>query len=338
MKTMNGIRSHGFGAAEESSMQDSGRLWTPLSNARPSGRAADLSQPVFSPAGQTLSVGDLLTAIPMLKGCPVAGVAQTTSSASGLLVTVNYNEPAGAVVTGDTIYDEITQPEDVDYAVSDAPWAFALSRLGLRVPLSRIDAAVTPSGFLGDPVRTRILSAYVRLLNSLDALIGQGSGAFKGLPDLVVPIEVSSFDLAAKLLMVEVKAHAFGAGEGIDCFIGNSDALNGLLELPQGQTGLSGWRTDARTGRLTYHFMGIPFYRCQVNPTPSGAVRLYGANLGTAGLRLIHAYGDAGSYGVEVETEALSTVSAARSYLVHGAWALAYWDSRALIECRVSST
>jgi hypothetical protein len=87
---------------------------------------------------------------------------------------------------------------------------------------------------------------------------------------------------------------------------------------------------DPRTGLMIYHFLGVPFYRCEVANDAEGKAQLFAVNLGPTGLTMVHAYGSAETYGLEVEQEPTHPQIAARDILVHGAWTLAMWDPGSL--------
>lgn len=82
--------------------------------------------------------------------------------------------------------------------------------------------------------------------------------------------------------------------------------------------------------RLLYHYLGVPYYRCNIAPAVASEHYLFAANLGPTGFALVHAYGSAATYGLEVEEERTNPGKAARDLIVHGAYTLALWDDGAL--------
>jgi hypothetical protein len=64
--------------------------------------------------------------------------------------------------------------------------------------------------------------------------------------------------------------------------------------------------------------------------TTAGATSLYAANLGPNGLQLVHAYGSGQTFGLQVDEEPTQSTTATHGLVVHGAWALAAWESSAL--------
>lgn len=63
--------------------------------------------------------------------------------------------------------------------------------------------------------------------------------------------------------------------------------------------------------------------------SPSGSSGR-GLQARSTGLALVHAYGTAESYGLEVEQEPTAPQTASRDIIVHGAYALLLWDPGAI--------
>jgi hypothetical protein len=76
-------------------------------------------------------------------------------------------------------------------------------------------------------------------------------------------------------------------------------------------------------------FLGTPFYRVNTT-TAAGATSLYAANPGPNGLQRVHAYGSGQTFGLQVDEEPTQSTTATHGLVVHGAWALAAWESSAL--------
>ena len=79
-------------------------------------------------------------------------------------------------------------------------------------------------------------------------------------------------------LIKQIFPNGVGVGEGIHALLGNSRLLRKLQGTATGQKGMSGYRIDRRSGMFVYHYMGIPFYRCEV-PTTTDLTTMYGVNL-----------------------------------------------------------
>jgi hypothetical protein len=79
----------------------------------------------------------------------------------------------------------------------------------------------------------------------------------------------------------------------------------------------------------TFHFLGAPCYAVNTL-TINNATALYAANLGPRGLQLVHAYGTAQTFGLQVDDEPTQTTTATRGLVTHGAWSLALWEPLAL--------
>jgi len=113
--------------------------------------------------------------------------------------------------------------------------------------------------------------------------------------------------------------------------VGNDTVLTALMQTATAKGNAScGWRHDPRTGLTVYHYLGIPYYRCNIVSGAGEAEYLFAANLGPTGLSLVHAYGTAETCGLEVEQEPTAPQTASRDILVHGAYALVVWDPGAI--------
>ncbi|MBI5517870.1 MAG: hypothetical protein HY909_29130 [Deltaproteobacteria bacterium] len=300
--------------------------------------ALDLSQTVFHP-GNLSRAAELLQALPLVKGAPVqVDVGDGALTATVLKLTRKNAAASGAA---SYIYTDLTtllnegpkaQADPTPPLTTELPFV----RLGLRVAAPRVDSTVAPSASK-DAAAWRVEASATELLAELDKGLGQNlvdgpNTVFKGLPTLstaATGVPVNFADAAVRLL-TQTLATGRGAGEGGQCLLGNEDALRSLALSATSQTnGACGWREDARTGLWVFHFMGTPFYR--VNTANAGATTtLYAANLGPTGLQLVHAYGSAQTFGLQVDEEPTQTSTATRGLVVHGAWCLALWEPRAL--------
>jgi hypothetical protein len=138
-------------------------------------------------------------------------------------------------------------------------------------------------------------------------------------------------DKAVRAIIEKVTCNGdSGVGDGLDGLFAGPKTIRTLMTTSAGQSGASGWRRDARTGRFVYHYMGIPVYR--VDNTESTTGTLWGANLGPSGLCVVHAFGSAESFGLVAEETPVTSLTGAREITVHGAWALVAWEQTSLYE------
>lgn len=109
--------------------------------------------------------------------------------------------------------------------------------------------------------------------------------------------------------------------------------LTALMKSPVSRAnGSCCWKHDPRTGLSVFHYLGVPFYRANVEPREGGegGAYLFAANLGPTGLCVVHAYGTRESYGLEVDVESTNAAKVARDIVVHGAWQLIAWEDGAV--------
>lgn len=312
-------------------------IMDPSSSTSASASSLDLSQAVFRP-GNLTRVAEFLQAVPTVKGSLVQVDVGSGGTATVLKVTRKNAVASGASY----LYTDLTASLGEGPKAQTDPGPppnftdLPLVRLGLRVSVPRIDASVAPAASK-DAGIWRVEASASELLAELDKGLGQNlmDGAIvalKGLPTLsTLAIGApANFADAAVRLMTQVLATGRGAGEGTHCFLGNADALRMLASSATSQTnGSCAWRQDARTGQLVYHFLGVPFYRVNTL-TLASATSLYAAHLGPSGVQLVHAYGTAQTFGLQVDEEPTQSTSATRGLVVHGAWALAVWEPLAL--------
>lgn len=309
----------------------------------PSG-TRDLSVPVFAPRnGQR--VPELLQALPMVKGYPLMDVGKGTGvSTTSLKVQVQWPKELSPL----KFYDLSNTPMPLDGDL-DAAFTFNVARLGLVVNALQIDSAVGVRGSSGNPLDQQVRSASVQTLRAIDGAIGGigligGAAAFASLDTLAGPSGLkrnadssNNLEEDARRALAEICPTGGGAGEGPDCLIGSTFTMRALMATSSGQTGQSGWRRDLRTGLNIYHYMGIPFYRVGTTESEESTTgALYAANLGVTGVCLVHAYGTADSYGLQVDENPFSSSTGTRQLLIHGAWSLVVWEPEAIF--RINNT
>ncbi|MEZ4393202.1 MAG: hypothetical protein R3A48_19120 [Polyangiales bacterium] len=218
-----------------------------------------------------------------------------------------------------TIYTDVA-PTIVDGPTTlESALILGLARIGLRVTALKIDSAVAPS-VSRDPSAWRVAATSNRLLMTLDTLMGTTTaGGFQSLGQLAALVDhldlagAATLDDLAISLITSVSASGRGCGEGAHCLIGNNTMLTALAKTATAKAnGSCGWRLDPRTGLTVYHFLGVPFYRCDIAEDEGHF--LFSANLGATGLRLtmVHGYGTAETYGLEVDQEPVHPAIASR--------------------------
>jgi hypothetical protein len=233
------------------------------------------------------------------------------------------------------VYDEVRSPVTLDNVKSEAV-RFPLARLGIRFEAFKIDSDAGVRSTALNPMDWKGRAAATSVLRRLDEAIGrsieiQSDFDFRGLPALCEDRTEKVIDIeeAAQTAIVNVTPNGRGVGEGPHCLIGGPKVLKKLMSTPSGQRSGSGWKFDPRSRMIVYHYMGLPFYRTDLVETAEA--RIYAANLGPSGLNLVHAYGTAESFGLEVE-EHCEASSGKREMLVHGAFGLFTWEPECLFE------
>lgn len=305
--------------------------------------ARDFSQPVYTPWRSTsftpmsvpmVAPAEFLQAVRFVKGTPLTVTPGVGGSPTQLSVVIQRDSNW----TGDAddmVYDDVSTSIDPGPTDIGATSPMNLARLGLRVTGLKIDSAVAPSASR-DPSAWRVAAASNRLLMAVDATVGGDGTLFPSLSTLATSVghlatSVGSLDDEAIDLLGRVSATGRGCGEGVHALVGKPKLLSALAKTATAKTnGSCGWRVDPRTGLMIYHFLGVPFYRCEVADDAEGKAQLFAVNLGPTGLTMVHAYGSAETYGLEVEQEPTHPQIAARDILVHGAWTLAMWDPGSL--------
>jgi hypothetical protein len=315
------------------------------SDAAGRGGARDFSQPVYTPWRTTLytamdvpmvAPAEFLQAVRFVKGSPLTVLPGVAGSPTLLSVVVQRD----SLWTGDAddmFYTDLVSSIFAGPSESGATIPMNVARLGLRVTGLKIDSAVAPSASR-DPSAWRVAAASNRLLMAVDATVGGDGTLFPSLSSLassVGHLETAAgavtLDDRAIDLLGRVSATGRGCGEGVHALVGKPKLLSALAKTATAKTnGSCGWRVDPRTGLMIYHFLGVPFYRCELADDAEGNAQLFAVNLGPTGLTMVHAYGSAETYGLEVEQEPTHPQIAARDILVHGAWTLAMWDPGAL--------
>jgi hypothetical protein len=277
---------------------------------------------------------ELLQAVRFVRGSPLTVLPGVAGSPTLLSVVVQRD----SLWTGDAddmVYTDLVSSIFAGPSESGATIPMNVARLGLRVTGLKIDSAVAPSASR-DPSAWRVAAASNRLLMAVDATVGGDGTLFPSLSSLATSVNhlaaaTASLDDDAIDLLGRVSATGRGCGEGVHALVGNAALLSKLAKTATAKTnGSCGWRVDPRTGLVIYHFLGVPFYRCEVANDAEGKAKLFAVNLGSTGITMVHAYGSAETYGLEVEQEPTHPQIAARDILVHGAWTLAMWDPGAL--------
>jgi hypothetical protein len=314
------------------------------SDAAGRGGARDFSQPVYTPWRTTLysalgvpmvAPAEFLQAVRFVKGSPLT-VTPGVGGTPTLLSVVVQRDSLWTGDIDDMVYDDVSTSIDPGPTDSGSTFPLNLARLGLRVTGLKIDSAVAPSASR-DPSAWRVAAASNRLLMAVDATVGGNGTLFPSLSSLAASVGHLGTPTAATLddeaidLLGRVSATGRGCGEGVHALVGKPKLLSALAKTATAKTnGSCGWRVDPRTGLTVYHFLGVPFYRCEVADDAEGNAQLFAVNLGPTGITMVHAYGSAETYGLEVEQEPTHPQIAARDILVHGAWTLAMWDPGAL--------
>ncbi|NUN13780.1 MAG: hypothetical protein HUU55_09095 [Myxococcales bacterium] len=285
----------------------------------------DAQSPLYFVGGNQ-NVCELVYALPMLRARNVVMDSSGRMTYSLRRASIGVPEP-------DFYTTSVAPPQDPTTQTADVP--INLARLGSRFDALKIDVEAAALGRSYNPRDWRLQSVVTLVLRKLDKAVAQGQGTespawFKGLKSLVTrsSATTTSADTDAFLALSSVYPNGAGAGEGPCCLVGNNDLLKALMNTGAGQTGLSGWRHDPWVDRPVYHFMGIPFYRTQVESVAS-TTTLYALNLGRTGVNLIYAYGNPKTFGLEVNELATDVSTGKTAYLVHGAFALALWEEEA---------
>jgi len=311
----------------------------------------DFSRVRFSSSLQTRPVGELLQAIPLVKGAPI--ISEYTGSegiTNKISVQIQYLN-ADDVPEEAPLYDTGTNAPPSVATGLGATEIFYLARLGVYVPATKIDSFAVAREATGNPASNRIATAVHQVLAGLNLLLGSGTGgaqptvsSFRGIVQLATDLgrtEAASagLEVSAQYVLSRINPRSRGAGAGPHCLIGNDKMMRSLMATSSGTNGTSGWRHDPRSGLVVYHYQGIPFYRAdipdQINPMPPPPTDttqgyLFAANLGSDGLHLVHAYGSAESLGVQIDEESTAAEKAQGRYVVHGAWTLITFDPGAI--------
>jgi hypothetical protein len=287
--------------------------------------AFDAQYARFFPANNT-KISELLAALPMVRA---DGVQRNEAGE----ISFTRRQLPGAPTTA-SYYNETTAPGSLGTAQA-ADTRIVMGRLGLPFSAARIDVHAAAAHTAADPLYWRAMSATVSVLQQLDTTIATGTAAsrdFIGLGNLVqrsvAYTGMASLAEAVATALVRVFPNSSATAEGPDCLIGNADLMLALMKTTAGQTGASGWYHDVRTGRPVYHFMGVPFYRT-ASLTDTNTTTLYAANLGSAGLHLVYAYGSSETYGLEINANDTDATTGLNDYIVTGAFALVLWEPEA---------
>ncbi|MBL8680220.1 MAG: hypothetical protein JNK05_13680 [Myxococcales bacterium] len=295
--------------------------------------ALDLSRSVWR-TGQTAKVSDLFFAVPMVRGEPVLGVTASGSDE----ITVQIQRAANTLTQG-AYYDLSSASVQDVQTPSAAPEVISLRRVGGRVRILRIDKYATAKNSAQSYSSNELQVASLAVLEYVDNQLIQGNAfignAIQGLSAMCAAYSragtITDPDIAAREIIAAVMCRGeSGAGDGIDCFFAGRSMVRTLMSTAAGQRGTSGWRRDARTGRLVYHYQGLPVYR--VDNTDSETGKLWGANLSSCGLNIVHAYGSSDSFGLVAEETPVTSATGAREVTVHGAFALVAWEQTAIFE------
>ena len=315
------------------------------SDAAGRGGARDFSQPVYTPWRSTtpgalpvamVAPAEFLQAMRFIKGSPLTVTPGPTVAMPTMLSVSVQRDSNWTGDADDMVYTDIATSVFAGPVETGLSTTLPLARLGLRVTGLKIDSAVAPSASR-DPSAWRVAAASNRLLMAVDATVGGDGTLFPSLSTLASSVGHLATAAAPTLdeevieQLGKVSATGRGCGEGVHALVGKPKLLTALAKTATAKTnGSCGWRVDPRTGLMIYHFLGVPFYRCEVADDAEGNAQLFAVNLGPTGLTMVHAYGSAETYGLEVEQEPTHPQIAARDILVHGAWTLAMWDPGAL--------
>lgn len=309
----------------------------------------DFTQTLFYPSLDVIP-GEFLSALPRVHASKVQADFDAYGNTQNLYVATQTNYQGSFDATDPPLIEAtsgFTVPV-IDAQFTPTLNKFFLTRMGYEVPALLLDKKLLPERASANPEQTRLRVATTNLLAYLNILVSKGGklpygDTFDGLGAIcdhfnaVVDGGGMDADLAAMLLMAGISPRGDGTGVGVDALVGNNPMLAALILSPStgaGRNGLSGWKLDKRTGRVLYHFMGIPFYRAPVPvdlvTSSTGKSTLYGVNFGSDGLRLIYGYGTAESMGIQVDKQSVQAANGVSSYLVQGAWTLMVGDPHAV--------
>lgn len=318
----------------------------------------DLSRPQFSLGRNDTTnvekVGEILYALPMVKANGLE-LADLTQSAEKLSFDVTH---PSAALPDPAFYDDsgANPPSDIFSLALEDPTATALTRLdvariGVQFRTPKIDLSSTPRGAAFNQFEWRAQAAATAVLRKVNKMVAQGDPtpfprSFRGLKKLAVDWsrrQAATFganaEAAVRDLIANVYPAAHGAGAGPDCLIGGTRGMRRLMTTNSGQRGMSGFRVDARTGLFLYHYMGIPFYRTEVEASGTPLSEpLYAANLGPSGLHLVYAYGTPDTFGLTLEELPSAQEVGSLRFMTHGSYALAAWDKEAIYEVTIEVT
>jgi len=292
----------------------------------------DASRALFR-VGSSSKVSELLMAIPMLKGDPVIGVAPSTG-ASPFQMKVSVQR-INSALPNVTYYDDIAAAgiAQVTNGLATAV-DFPVARIALQFAVPKLDEEAVARNTAADLAEWKMYAATFGILRQIDKDLIAGTGSaspqnIKGL-DALIPaarkvVTSGSIETDVGLLIKNVFPNGVGVGEGIHAILGNASALRALQGTTSGQRGQSGYRIDRRSGAFVYHYMGIPFYRCEVaNSGTSSAI--YGVNFGGTGLNLVYTHGSPETFGLIADSEPINGTHALDNVTVHGGFTLVLWE------------
>ncbi len=293
----------------------------------------DLSHPSFR-VGGSMKISDVLRALTKVRARSTIG--GFTGATSTMVVTNNRADAIPVLAP----YDLASASVPDGAKPITATQAFPLFRYGGRVKALSLDELATPPDSSMNYMLYNRIVATTGVLSTLDTAIATGDGVanLKGLKTLCSAAEnnrtaptSTNPEQDVRRIIQEITCTDGGVGDGIQCLIGGLKMRRTLMSTLSGLCGMSGFRIDRRTRRMTYHYLGIPFYLTGTDE--SGATgKLYGANLGNCGLQLVYIAGSPESYGLTVQETPVTAATGAREFMVHGAWALVCWEKEALFE------
>jgi len=290
----------------------------------------DMSGPVYRVRGNGL-VDEVLLAVPWILVVPKA-----SDGADGFELSVEIRRNSGDLLAIKPYDSSVSSLQDATVASIDAQ-IFPISRLGARV---RLPAGENADDARQGIVRFRIEAAITAILTSLGRMIVDGSGAgkpaqFKGLAALcaengTTAQSTGDVDADAAEALLRIATRSGGGADGPHCLLGSQRVLRRLMASPVGRSGSSGWKRDLRTGRVVFHYHGLPFYRVADDLSKSG--RLYAANLGPNGLQLLHTEATRDSFGLAFTDTPPQSPPGIREVSISAGYALLLPDRHSLFE------
>ncbi|MEZ4391098.1 MAG: hypothetical protein R3A48_08385 [Polyangiales bacterium] len=239
------------------------------------------------------------------------------------------------------LFDQGNPPPPVAFEVG-AETEFTLQRMGRSVATYAADLSAAEPGAAGNARQSQTIAAISQLLYWMNKWLGgplAGQVGFKSVLQIADEANRTNkstdlaVDVAARRLLTEVWTRGEGAGEGIDCLLGNDQMLRSLMTTA-GDTPNCGLWIDRRSGLNVYHYLGIPFYRVPFphkiipetsEPDPTRGW-LVGANLGPMGLQMVHVTGTAESRGIQLDVQPLDAAAGTVVQLVQAALTPVLWD------------